>query len=216
MNSRNKLILSLVLALALSGCRKALQDEKFVYQNNFEKNELSKTEGVIIHTYKGNKMAGNYNKSGFKVALEGLEKHDYIKISFDLYIHDFWDGNNTGNKEVATGPDIWSMIVDGKYIINTTFSNTVCNVIYCLQQSYPKNYPWQNDPGTGEANVILPGMCAAGGISKLYRIERLIKHDKSRAFIAFEDLLQQSNVPDEKCDESWSLDNLEISILKTN
>lgn len=216
MNRFFKLILCFIIALPLSGCRKALQDEKLVYQNSFETNDLSQTSGLIIHAYNGSKMAGNYNKAGFKVDLESLAKHDYLKISFDLYIHDNWDGNNSGNKEVATGPDIWSMLADGEYIINTTFSNTVCNVIYCLQQSYPNNYPWQNDPGSGDANISLPGMCAAGGITKLYHIEKLIKHDKGRAFVEFKDLLQQSNVSDQKCDESWSLDNLMISILNSN
>ena len=215
MNILNKLFLSAAVMLVFSGCRKTLQQEVMVYQNGFETNDLRQTAGVVIHSFNGNQMAGSYNKSGFNVELEGLQSHDYLKVSFDLYIHDYWDGNNTGNQEVVTGADIWSMSVNKEAIIYTTFSSTVCNTNYCLLQSYPQNYPKQNDPGTGVVST-LPGLCAAGGVTKVYHIEKLIRHDNSWALISFEDQLHQSNVIDQKCDESWSLDNLKISIINSD
>ena len=211
-----KILICSMAVFALSACRKSLQDENQVYGTDFEGNDFSNTSGVVINNYNGNRVSGFYNKGEFSVELNSLAKHDYLKVTFDLYIHDSWDGNNAGNFEVVAGPDIWSMIVDGEYIMNTSFSNTVCNVIYCLQQSYPKNFPMHFNPGSGAANNSLPGLCSPGSVTTLYRIEKLIRHDKSRVSITFSDLLKQSNVKNELCDESWSLDNLKISTLNSN
>lgn len=191
-------------------------NESTIYENSFQTNDLSNTTGVIVNAYASNKVAGFYNNGGFSLNLSSLPAHDFIKISFNLYIHDFWDGNSTGNADVITGPDLWRMEVDDEQIINTTFSNTVCNEIYCLQQSFPRNYPWQHNPHTGVANQNLPGRCAGGGgITSLYRIEKLVKHSGGKVSIRFSDLLKQSNVPDQVCDESWSLDDLKITTLSS-
>lgn len=202
--------------LSFQGCQKALQDEKIVYENNFESNKLANTTGLILASFNNSMVAGFYNTGKFSINLETLPKHNYIKVSFDLFIHDFWDGNNTGNEQVATGPDIWSMKVDSAYSVYTSFSNTVCNEVFCLLQSYPNNYPFQNNPGAGSGNFNLPGLCSTGAKTSLYRIERLIRHSGGRVSITFEDFLKQSNVPDKLCDESWSLDNLKISVVNSD
>ena len=211
-----KVIMGMMLLVLLTSCQKTLQNEKEVFQSTFDIIDPLNTTGLTLSSYNGNNVAGFYNNGEFSVNLSNLAAHDFIKISFNLYIHDFWDGNSTGNSEVVTGPDIWRMEVDNEQIINTTFSNTVCNEIYCLLQSFPKNYPWQFNPHTGVANQNLPGRCAAGGgITSLYRIEKLVKHNGGRVSLRFSDLLKQSNVPDQTCDESWSLDDLKISTLSS-
>ncbi len=211
-----KIWLLVTIVFSVYGCKKLNDQHELIYINTFEDNNLANSSGLIINSYNGTKVAGFYNNGKFDIRLDNLKDHDFIKVSFDLYIHNYWDGNSTGNKEITTGPDTWSMKVDDSYIIRTTFSNTVCNVIYCLQQSYPNNYPFQNDPQTGASNTNLPGLCGNGGITTLYRVEKLVKHSGGRISVTFEDLLKQSNVDDKLCDESWSLDNLKISTLRTN
>ncbi|MEO5910571.1 MAG: hypothetical protein ABIP95_06760 [Pelobium sp.] len=204
----------------LSACKKSPENLQQVFANDFEQSNLSNITGGIITNFNGSNVIGNYNNNGFSLKLDQLPAHEVIIITFDLNIHDSWDGNNKGNSEVVTGPDLWEMKVDGSTYIHTTFSNTVCNNVYCIQQSYPQSFPFNNDPGTGATNNNLPGLCgtkgAAGGGTSLYKIERVIRHDKDAALIEFKDFLKQSNVSDLKCDESWSLDNLVIktAILK--
>ena len=203
--------------LLFTCCKKLPQNEQPVYENNFEQSDLSSVTGGLITDYNGSKVIGRYNNGGFILNLAGLPDHDFIKVSFDLYIHDGWDGDSKGDSIIVEAPDLWKMKVDGDEYINTTFSNTVCNGVFCLMQSYPHNYPFHNNPKTGAARTDLPGVChfkdIPGGTT-LYKIERLIKQKKSTVSIEFKDLLLQSNSADPLCDESWSMDNIVISVLK--
>jgi len=213
-------IFSISLALLfLTTCKKFPQEERVVYTNDFEQTDLKGISGGVLAVFNGSKMLGRYNNSGFNLSLDNLPKHDLIKITFDLYIQDSWDGNSKGDGKVIAGPDLWQMKLDGDTYINTTFSNTICNGVYCLMQSYPHNYPYNNEPKTGVLQGDLPGVCHFSGIpggTSLYRIERIISHKKNTLFLEFQDMLKQSNVTNPLCDESWSMDNLIIttSVLK--
>lgn len=216
---KNKLLTFIVLTFIFSNaCRKdlKLEVEKMVYETTFDKPYPLKETGLSIEYYQANAVAGYYNQSGFTMQFDQLSKHNYLKITFDLYIHDTWDGNSIGNSEVSSGPDLWTMQVDGKEIIKTTFSNSTCNTVYCLQQSYPRNYPFQNDSFTSATKTKLPSLCTQGSITTLYHIEKLIKHDNSSVTINFQDQLKQSNVLSRVCDESWSMDNFRIFTLEAN
>ncbi len=201
-----------------SSCRKKdIAGEELVFQSDFEGTIDNKLNGVTIFTYNGSKMSGRYNNSGFKLFLNSLPGHGLIKVSFNLYLHDTWAGNNIGDKDVTDGPDIWQMIVDGNPVINTTFSNSGCFDTYCQQQSWPRNYPFHHDAGTGAARKDLPGVCHLAGIpggTTMYRIEKLVDHDGGNLTIEFKDILKQSNSSNPPCDESWSLDNLSVSVVR--
>ena len=41
----------------------------------------------------------------------------------------------------------------------TTFSNSPCWPNYCLRQSYPNVYPYENNPTTGSFKVGLDAKC---------------------------------------------------------
>jgi hypothetical protein len=210
--------LSFVVCI-FSTCKKSAQQVQEVYRNTFEQPDLTRISGGIINTYDGSKVLGYYNDGGFSLTLDDLPGHELVTVSFDLYTHDTWGGNNIGDAGVADGPDLWQMKVDGDTYINTTFSNSVCNGVYCLQQSYPRNYPYSNDPGTGAARTDLPGVCNLSGIKGgtfMYKIQKEIRHEKGTLVIEFKDLLKQSNAQYPICDESWSLDNLVVttSVLK--
>src|ERR1700761_7098436 len=143
-------------------CKTHVSNEVVVYSNDFENGDLSKVTNGIITQYNGSAVLGQYNckaanKGYFNVSLQNLPKHDLITITFDLYIHDSWDGN----KPAPDGPDIWEMIVDGSNYINTTFSNSTCGINeFCAPQAYPMDYPNSyNNPKTGAYRTDLPGVC---------------------------------------------------------
>ena len=105
----------------------------------------------------------------------------------------------------------------------TTFSNSPCFSNYCLRQSYPEIYPYENNPKTGSFKTELPEICDSnffGGKSTLYQIEKGFKSSGNSIVVRFYDELFQPNAIDnsgnnqEKCDESWSLDNLKIRAIK--
>jgi hypothetical protein len=210
----------LFLVLLYTACKKSPQNEKVLYVNDFDKSDLTGISGGLLTNYNGSKVLGRYNDSGFALYLDNLPTHDLVSIKFDLYIHDSWDGNIRGDQIATSGPDLWQMKVDEDTYINTTFSNSACNDVYCLMQSYPHNYPFNNDSRTGAIRSDLPGVCfynnGAFGITSLYQIEKTIRHDRSDILLEIKDILKQSNAVSALCDESWSLDNLVIttSILK--
>jgi hypothetical protein len=139
--------------------------------------------------YLGSQQAA-YNQTG-------LNAHDYVKVEFDLYIHDTWDGNDNAN-----GPDIWNMSVNGNNIINTTFSN-----FSYKSQAYPNNISSNNTNGTNAVSNILPTVCNhnGGALSSKYHISKIVPHSNSNLNIVLE-AIGLENI----CNESWSIDNFEV------
>lgn len=206
-----KSLVTFVIGLALCGCQKDVQESVLVYENDFEAGILWSIEGGDLFIYEGNQMLGNYNNGGFVLTLDDLPDHNYISVTFDLYLHDSWDGNNNE----PDGPDLWTVQV-GDAVFQTTFSNTPCGSLYCLKQSYPERFPTWNLPKTGATLVNLPIVCSNERLwsnTSMYRINRLFRHNDMHAKISFYDDLVQSNTDDPKCDESWSLDNLTVEAI---
>ena len=54
---------------------------------------------------------GDYNNDGFNVHITDISDHDFIFVSFDLYIHGSWDGNSNGFKD-NDKPDKWILELD--------------------------------------------------------------------------------------------------------
>ena len=223
--------LFLVLILVINSCSypEILFDE-LIYSNNFEENTKNIDGGNIV-SFNNTKVLGNYNNDGFFVHLDEIQDHDYIFISFDLYIHGSWDGNANGFP-VDDRPDKWIIEIDPEMDLHsdksnskfeTTFSNSVCFSNYCLRQSYPNPFPFSNNPTLGSFEVNLPEICNNsffGGETTLYKIEKGFRHKGKSVILKFYDELYQPNaidkdgIPQQKCDESWSLDNLNIRIVK--
>ena len=198
----------LVVLLSLSACQKGPQEEMVVYTNDFETNNLAQIDTGLIASFNDTQVLGRYNKSGFSLRLNDLPRHDLVKISFDLYIHDSWDGNGAA----PDGPDLWSLEVDGVSYIRTTFSNNDC--FWCLPQSYPFNYPNNNQvPKTGAVIPSLASVCPSNNPkgTSMYRIVKTVRHEANTLSVRCFDELIQSNVADQLCDESWSVDNLVIT-----
>ena len=217
------LTLLTLFSCSLISSREELQRDELIYNNDFESGDIDAIGGAQLMTFNNTTVLGNYNNDGFNVHLDNIGAHDYIYISFDLYIHDSWDGNKNGF-ETNDQPDSWFIELrpdleayPGEQFgfWKTTFSNSVCNSTYCLRQSYPNTYPFENRPQISAAK-LLPGLCSLVSSSNgtaMYKIEKGFPHSGNAFIIRFFDELYQPNAVNEKCDESWSLDNLKIRAI---
>ena len=202
-----------------------------VYFNDFEEEDLTKIDGGGFIDFNNSKVLGDFNNDGFTLFLENVGDHDFVFISFDLYIHGSWDGNFNGFAN-NDKPDKWTMEFKPDMTLfkdpssdsfTTTFSNSPCWPDYCMRQSYPESYPFENNPQTGSFKVNLEKRCPDsffGGKTSLYQIEKGFKSSGDNIVVRFYDELYQPNAiniygePEQKCDESWSLDNLSIRVIK--
>ncbi|WP_219223188.1 hypothetical protein [Pedobacter antarcticus] len=201
----------------LLSCAKSVNSDVEVYANDFENGNLTGITKGEIGTFNGSKVLGQFNNGGFDLALNDLPAHEMVEVSFDLYIHDNWDGNAQFADNVI-GPDIWRMRVDDQTYINTTFSNAACTPGFiCPPQSYPADYPNNNqNPRVGAEKTKLPGVCAQRTSptgTSLYKIKKRIAHSSANLLIQCDDKLMQKNVADPKCDESWSVDNIKVRVI---
>lgn len=197
------------------GCAKSGYNEVMVYNNNFKTGSTDKLTGAILYKNNGEYLIGRYNKGGFTLDLDNLPAHQAIEIIVEPRFHDSWDGNNNyGNID---GPDVWNINMDGTNIINASFSNTPCNAIYCLYQSYPADFGLINNPPKTGSYMDVPGICHMTDVFKtsIYKIDKTIKHSSSKVSIKFQDFLVQKNVADQLCDESWSMGSIIIKIINT-
>ena len=227
---KNILILILIFGLINSCSYPEMSRNEVVYENNFEENSLVNINGGGIISYNNTKVLGNFNNESFTLHLNDIGDHEYVFLSFDLYIHGSWDGNFNGFNDDR--PDKWilefkpdmDLYKDFEFSkFETTFSNSPCFTNYCLLQSYPENYPNQNNPKKGAYDYGLPSICDSnffGGSTTLYKIEKGFRSSGNAITIRFYDELFQPNAIDkkginqQKCDESWSVDNLKIRVIK--
>ena len=222
----------LLILLIINSCSyPEMVRNELVYENNFENLNLTSLDGGDIMSFNNTNVLGNFNNDGFTLFLEDVGDHDYVFISFDLYIHGSWDGNFNGFDEndradkwvMEFKPDMQLFKDPNSDIFITTFSNSPCWPNYCLRQSYPEIYPFENNPQTGSFKTNLPEVCNNnffGGETTLYKIEKGFKSDGENIVVRFYDELYQPNaidkngIPQQKCDESWSLDNLTVRVIK--
>ncbi len=227
----------LFILLLINSCSyPKLTTDELIYENDFEDNNLNEIDGGSIFQYNDTNVIGNFNNDGFTIHLNNLKSHDYIYVSFELYIHGSWDGNyngfNLNDHGFEDRPDIWGMEIrhdmnlfqnTNSHIYETTFSNSPCYPNYCLRQSYPNNYPNENNPKTGSFKKNLKKNCTSDGWNNekttLYKIEKGFSHKGNAFIIRFYDELFQPNAINsngqsiEKCDESWSMDNIKIRAI---
>tara|TARA_B100000963_G_scaffold289151_1_gene258582 strand:+ start:34501 stop:35217 length:717 start_codon:yes stop_codon:yes gene_type:complete len=230
--SKIKILQIFIIALLINSCSyPEMVRNELVYENDFENLDLSSIDGGDIMSFNNTNVIGNFNNDGFTLFLEDVGDHDYVFISFDLYIHGSWDGNLNGFPEndradkwimeYKPGMDLFKDPAFDKYV--TTFSNSPCWPNYCLRQSYPETYPFENNPKTGSYQTNLKEICDNnffGGPTTLYKIEKSFPSNGISIVLRFYDELYQPNaidkdgIPQEKCDESWSMDNLSIRVIK--
>ena len=179
-----KKIFFLILIINSCSYPEMIRNE-LVYENDFENNNLLNIDGGGITEFNNSSVLGNFNNDGFTLFLDDVGDHDYVFISFDLYIHGSWDGNSNGFSK-NDKPDKWVMefnpdmdLFKDNSVDNftTTFSNSPCWPNYCLRQSYPDKYPSENNPKTGSFKTDLNEICINsffGGKTSLYQIEKYV------------------------------------------
>ena len=213
MHCVKKITILIILSteLILWSCVSDIDRETLIYDNNFETLDLSSIRGGNVTSYLGQNILGTYNNGGFKLTLDNLGTHDYIQIQALLYVHDSWDGNAVS----PDGTDYWGVMVDSSEVdvFKTSFSNSPCNSTYCLMQSYPERHPFLTFPKTGASAVDLPAFCKSDGTTSAYQIDLIFPHRKGKVEIVFWDELNQPNANDVQCDESWSLNNIQVKLL---
>jgi hypothetical protein len=211
MKQRLLLILSFII---LFSCKTSVSNETEVYNNDFESSNLSSITNATTTKINNNTILGNYNNGGFQLNLNNLTEHELVTISFDLYIHDSWDGNAASPE----GPDLWQMMIDGENYISTTFSNEECPAgSFCTPQSYPKEYPNNNNnPKAGAYRTDLPGLCLwknKPNGTTMYKISKTFKHTSSALSLKCLDKLAHNSNASGICDESWSVDNISVKTI---
>ncbi len=184
-----------------------------IYSNNFNTSAdtanwtfpatVPVTSTPSIKSWNGQNVLGFMGAQQAILNLSGLATHDSVKIDYDLYIHDSWDGNT-----LEAGPDIFNMKVDGSSIIQTTFANW--NYAPYNTQAYPGNIPSSNPYFTGAVETQLPRACS-GPLSTKYHISKIIAHTSSSLSL----LLEAVGI-EVACNESWSIDSLSIQIGSTS
>lgn len=204
-------LLLVAFLLSVVSCKKDVRNNKDVYLNNFDTADKTGIQNFVFSRYNGGYVLGPYSSSSFVLAVNNLPRHKLLQISFDLYIHDSWSGNNNSGGT----PDLWQMTVDNKTYVNTTFSNLLCAAgNFCPPQAYPDNYPNNNhNPKSGAVRTGLPGICGSTQGSTLYHIEKTIAHKAANAEMKCVDNLIRDGVRSGTCYASWSVDNLKLTAI---
>ena len=214
------------MILTCYSCNEELSQEIEVYQNDFNTGDYTGIDSVYISEFDGSPLLGNFNNSGFSLKLNELPEHDFIRVTFDLYIHDSWEGNTNHSETDLVDHDAWFLEFEpdkkvnpaDKIYFETTFSNGLCIPGWCYTQSYPNNFPFNNEARTQASVRTLGGRClwqSSPVGTSIYRIDKIFPHTRRSTVLAFYDRLKQRDSSSPLCDESWSLDNLNISIFTT-
>ncbi|OEK06751.1 hypothetical protein [Roseivirga misakiensis] len=215
---RINIILLYIYIFTLLSCERKIEKETVIYFNDFEGTLTGELTGAVQHVFNGEQMLGNYNGGGFSLHLSSVPEHRYMLISFDLYIHDSWDGNSIS----PNGPDLWTLQLNAllhksnpAFKFETSFSNSPCVSSLCYEQSFPDEFPFIHSPRF-MSDTETRGLCHLAGSptgTTIYHIEKGFRSSDQVIFLDFYDRLVQTNVANPVCDESWSLDNLRISVL---
>lgn len=210
---RIALVLFVLTAVSFSSCTDTLESEVVVYSNDFSGSDISGFTNARLQVYEQDTVLGYYHNEEVSFTMDNLPSHNLLKITIEIYVHDSWDGNSPDG---IGGPDLWFFGVDSQEVFRTSFSNTVCNFVYCLYQSFPDTYFRQNRPKSGAVQTNLPGICIFGAepnYTAKYSISKIIEHSSRSSRIYMNTDLTAANSPNPVCDESWSLASVKVEAL---
>jgi hypothetical protein len=187
--------------------------ETLIFENDFESSlnttVWSTTSGVLplLFPYNSTSVFGPFGSKTINLDLSGLPTHTFIRVEFDLYIFDSWDGNNAN--------DEWKLKVDGVDRMHTDFDNHTWYSTPGNVQSYPHNVEFSNPVLTGAVLTGLPSRCwnssnsgPQGSSTSLYFINNITQHTGTSLTIGLQGLGLQGI-----CDESWGIDNVKVYAL---
>ncbi len=175
------------------------------YTQNFQTAPFTNWNKSSNFTYNSTKVLGPFANDSVALGLSALPIHDSVTVSFDVYIHDTWDGDCS-----VIGSDRFIFKNGNQTLLNTTFStNPTCTQSYAssgIAGSYAAN--------TGAIQTNLPFRCNLNGSTSKYTITRTFAHSSANLNISFIGNLIDTADNSLLCDESWSLDNIQVHIRK--
>jgi uncharacterized repeat protein (TIGR01451 family) len=162
------------------------------------------------------KFLGQFGNQTVSLSLNDLPNHTALTISFDLFIIRTWDGNQilhpTGSG--TPGPDEWELnVVGGPVLLHTTFTNIDQDPPFNFRQAYPDNYPGGDHPArTGAIEVNTLGFDSSytghpDANDSVYHLVFIFPHSASSIVLNFAGIGLQPVF-----DESWGLDNVQVSV----
>ena len=152
----------------------------------------------------GGRFLGQFGNQTVRLDLPVPAPHDTIRVVFDLYVIQTWDGNIIDE----SGPDIWSMGVAGAPpLVRTTFNNTGQ-----ATQAYPDSYPdGVNRFRSGAISSNTLGYTNFG--DAIYHFDLRIPHSASSLALEFTAALREAANTARLSNESWGIDNISISTI---
>lgn len=215
-------ILSIVsLGIMFIACTNQPAEEILVYENDFERdliNAFQRTDTSFVSfdqsseqyfEFNGSRNLGRFSTGGLTLNLIGLPKHQWLRISFEFYVHDNWEGNGLrGNGEDVVILNIDDLNVHFSSIINTKCLTRDCEAI----QSFPDRIKSSENPeNSGVSDPSLLGVCKfkneIGG-SKLIKFADLYPHSSANLRVNIAAGIKDAGF--DLCMKSWSIDNLKI------
>ncbi len=209
---RQYFILVCIIGCSFTFCTKNLTYNKVIYSNDFNDSTNGNLELIgwvngmtqkltenRITEFNNNIVLGKLNNNLVLLDFKNLEYHQMVRVEFDLYLHNNWNGA------------IFVFQTDNQYQLITSFSNDST-----VKQSYPNwfgNGSPQFPAGNQAQEIYLPGVCnlisTARG-SSWYKIIRTIPHQSNSLSVSLSDA---GGAVNDTCYRSWSIDNLKISLL---
>lgn len=179
--------------------------EASIYSTDFESpvgTEWSHTNRETSPS--GRTFLGQFDNQTVSLCLSGLSPHSALTVSFELFIIQSWDGNN------SPGPDVWDLSVDGgPNLLHTTFSNHPGVPAYD-EQSYPDAHGVGMHPAqTGAAEVGTLGYSLVGAATSgdsVYKLSFTFAHSASDLNLLFSASGLQGIG-----DEGWGIDNVQVN-----
>jgi hypothetical protein len=151
------------------------------------------------------------------LSLDSLPYHNWVTVSFDVYVIRSWNGNVIsagGNApltqdvlapNVIVGPDKWQLDAAGQTLLLTTFANYPEH-----DQAYPGWYPGSSYPSSSGAleQNTLGYIWDSTPMDAVYRLSFTFLHNGETLEIDFSGMGLQA-----LSDESWGLDNVRVELL---
>lgn len=103
-----------LVALAMGSVGNAV-----VYVTDFESGVGSEWSASNTESFNSTTVLGQFDNSSVSLTLSGLTAGEVVTVTFDLYIRDSWDGNDT-----SYGPDHFRFLNGSTALMDTTFANT--------------------------------------------------------------------------------------------
>ena len=145
----------------------------------------------------GRRFLGEFGRETVTLTLTNLPAHEELEISLNVIVRGYWQGN--------ARPDTWRLAVDGRTLLNTTFSTFTT-------QAFPGIYPGTSNPRATRAvatNTLGYELSFADNImleDAVYRVTSRTAHSNKVAALTFSSTL--SNIEE----AAWSLDNVAVVV----